>query len=180
MREHVLAVAREVDCPIVVYNIPGRSVVDLALETTEQICRQAPNVVALKDATGNVLRCQELKRRLGDRLTVMCGDDALTLPMMAAGASGVVSVTSNLLPEQVSEVTKLMARGDLAAARQAHYRLLPIHGLMFVEPNPGPCKAGAALLGQMSAAVRLPLLAARQATSEQIAAALGELGLVTS
>ncbi len=179
MRAHVVAVAREVDCPIVVYNIPGRSVVDLGLEATEAICREAPNVVALKDATGNVLRCQELKRRLGDRLTVMCGDDALTLAMMAAGASGVISVTSNILPAQVSEVTGLVKKGDLAAARAAHYRLLPIHGLMFVESSPGPVKAAGALLGHWDAGVRLPLIAASQATTDRIDAALNELGVVT-
>src|SRR6185369_5289239 len=96
MREHVLAIARAVSCPVVLYNIPGRSVVDLSVDATAKICEGAPNVVAIKDATGNVLRCQELKRRLGDRLTVLSGDDALTLPMMASGASGVISVTSNV------------------------------------------------------------------------------------
>jgi len=180
MRQHVVAVAREVDCPIIVYNVPGRSVVDLGLEATEAICREASNVVALKDATGNVLRCQELKRRLGDRLTVMCGDDGLTLAMMAAGASGVISVTSNILPDRVSEVTRLVAAGELDKARAAHYRLLPIHGLMFAEPSPGPVKAAGAGLGYWNASVRLPVTAASQKTADQIAAALEELGVKAS
>jgi 4-hydroxy-tetrahydrodipicolinate synthase len=175
MREHVLAVARAVNCPIILYNIPGRSVVDLSAETTARICEAAPNVVAIKDATGNVLRCQELKRRLGDRLTVLSGDDALTLPMMAAGASGVISVTSNVRPRETSEVTTRMLAGDLNAARAAHFALLELHGLLFVEPNPAPAKGALADLGRMSPAVRAPMLPASEATRRQITEALGRL-----
>jgi 4-hydroxy-tetrahydrodipicolinate synthase len=177
MREHVVTIAKAVDCPVIVYNIPGRSVVDLSAETTEAICAAADNVVAIKDATGNVLRCQELKRRLGDRLAVMCGDDGLTLPMMAVGAAGVISVSANVLPDKVSAVTALMAQGKLDEARAKHFELLNFHGLMFAEPNPGPCKATAALLGRMQPDVRLPLLPAADATRARIEAALFELGI---
>ena len=164
MREHVLAIARAVPAPIILYNIPGRSVVDLSTETTARICEAAPNVIGLKDATGNVLRCMDLKRRLGDRLTVLCGDDGLTLPMMAAGASGVISVTSNVLPREVSEVTRLILAGAWEKARVAHYALLELHGSMFVEPNPAPAKAALASMGKMTPAVRLPLVAATEPT----------------
>lgn len=177
MREHVLAVARAVPAPIVLYNIPGRSVVDLSAETTERICAAAPNVVGLKDATGNVLRCQELVRRLGDRLAVLSGDDALTLPMMSVGARGVISVTSNVLPRAVSEMTRLVAAGELARARAQHLALLEVHGLMFAEPNPAPAKAALAVLGRMSPAVRLPLVAASVPVQRQMLAALGRLGV---
>jgi 4-hydroxy-tetrahydrodipicolinate synthase len=177
MREHVVTIAKAVDCPVIVYNIPGRSVVDLSAETTEALCAAADNVVAIKDATGNVLRCQELKRRLGDRLAVMCGDDGLTLPMMAVGAAGVISVSANVLPDKVSAVTELVAQGKLDDARAKHFELLNFHGLMFAEPNPGPCKATAALLGRMQPDVRLPLLPAAAATRERIEAALFELGI---
>jgi 4-hydroxy-tetrahydrodipicolinate synthase len=175
MREHVVSVARAVSCPIVLYNIPGRSVVDLGAEASERICEGAPNVVGVKDATGNVLRCQELKRRLGDRLTVLSGDDALTVPMMSVGASGVISVTSNVRPREVSEVTRRVAAGDWAGARAAHLGLLELHGLMFVEPNPAPAKAALAAAGKMSAAVRLPLVAASEGLRRQIAAAVARL-----
>jgi 4-hydroxy-tetrahydrodipicolinate synthase len=175
MRAHVTAIARAIDAPIILYNIPGRSSVDLAADTTERICEQAENVIAIKDATGNVLRCQELVRRLGERLRVMSGDDALTLPMMASGAVGVISVTSNVLPKEVSAVTTLLASGDLAAARSAHLRLLPLHGAMFLEPNPAPVKAALALLGRMAASVRLPLLAASEPTREALSTLLAEL-----
>lgn len=173
--EHVVAVARSVEAPIVLYNIPGRSVVDLAADTTERICAAAPNVVGLKDASGNVLRCQELTRRLGDRLTVVSGDDALTLAMMAVGARGVISVTSNVLPRAVSEVTRLALAGDAAGALAAHLALLELHGLMFVEPNPAPAKAALAQMGKLRDAVRLPLVRASEAANRALAAALARL-----
>ncbi|MEZ4294677.1 MAG: 4-hydroxy-tetrahydrodipicolinate synthase [Polyangiaceae bacterium] len=175
MRLHVLAVAKAVGAPVVLYNIPGRSVVDLATETTARICEQAANVVGLKDATANVLRCQELKRTLGDRLTVLSGDDALTVPMMSVGASGVISVTSNVRPRAVSEVTRRFLAGDLEGARKAHFALLPVHALMFAEPNPAPAKAALAAEKKMNASVRLPLAPASEAVVKQVVAALAKL-----
>lgn len=176
MREHVLAVARAVGGPLVLYNVPSRTVADLAAETVERICEAAPSVVAIKDATGNVLRCQETKRRLGDRLTVLSGDDALTLPMMSVGAAGVISVTSNVRPRETSEVTRLALAGEWQAARQKHLALLPLHGILFAEPNPAAPKAALAAAGKMSAAVRLPLLAASEGLRRELAAVLGRLG----
>ncbi|WP_437674472.1 4-hydroxy-tetrahydrodipicolinate synthase [Sorangium sp. So ce131] len=172
LREHTLAVAKAISGPIVLYNVPGRTASDLSAETTERICAAAPNVVAIKDASGNVLRCQELARRLGDRLTILCGDDALTVAMMALGAQGVISVTSNVLPREVSAVPRKFLAGDLAGARAAHLALLELHGLMFVEPSPAPAKAALAAMGRMSDAVRLPLLPAGEATRQQIAEAM--------
>lgn len=180
MREHVLAIARAVPCPIVLYNIPGRSVVDLSAETTARICDLAPNVVGLKDATGNVLRCQELKRRLGDRLAVLSGDDALVLPMMAVGASGVISVSSNVRPRAVSEVPRLVEKGDFAAARTAHLRLLDLHGLMFAEPNPAPAKVALAAAGHMNATVRAPLVPASEGLRQKIIEELAHLDRAAS
>jgi len=175
MREHVLAVAREVACPIVLYNIPGRSVVDLSAETTAQICDEASNVVALKDATGNVLRCQELKRRLGDRLTVLSGDDALTLAFGSVGASGVISVTSNVRPREVAAVTTALLANDYVRARACHFALVGLHNAMFVEPNPAPAKAALASLGRMTDVVRLPLVSANAATKQRVVEALARL-----
>jgi 4-hydroxy-tetrahydrodipicolinate synthase len=178
MCAHVLEIARSVDVPVVLYNIPGRSVVDLAPETTERICAQAKNVVGMKEATGNVLRCQELVRRLGDRLTVLSGDDALTLPMMAVGAKGVISVTSNVLPAQTSRVTRLALEGRFHEAKAAHFELLELHGLLFVEPNPAPAKAALALMGKMSPAVRGPLVPCSEALTGRLQEALGRVGAV--
>ena len=175
LRQHVLAIAKAVPAPIVLYNIPSRCVIDLTAETTARICEAAPNVIGLKDATGNVQRCQELQRMLGDRLTILSGDDGLTVPMMSVGASGVISVTSNVRPREVSEVTRRFLAGDLAGARAMHLALLPLHALLFVEPNPAPAKAALAAEGKMSASVRLPLAPATEGLTKQIVQALSKL-----
>jgi len=169
---HFLAVADSVSCPVVVYNIPGRCGVDVWPETLEKLCRRAENVVAVKEATGNVLRTQALHRIFGERLTVLSGDDALTLPIIAAGGRGVISVTSNLLPREVSRATSLALESLLDEARHAHLSLLPIHEALFLEPNPAPVKAALAMERKMLDVVRLPLVAAQDATRAAIEAAL--------
>ncbi len=175
MRAHVLEVANAVDLPIVLYNVPGRTIVDLGADTTARICHEAPSVVAIKDATANVVRCQDLVRRLGDRLTVLSGDDAITVPMMAVGARGVISVTSNVRPRETSRVTTLFLEGKLEAARKAHFALLDLHALMFGAPNPAPAKAALALDGVMEKSVRGPLIACSAELETKIGAALKKL-----
>jgi 4-hydroxy-tetrahydrodipicolinate synthase len=170
--EHVCQTAAAVKAPVVLYNIPGRSSVDLGADATVAICERAPNVIGLKDATGNVLRCQELVRRLGDRLAVLSGDDALTIPMMACGARGVISVASNLLPAEVSETCRLFTAGKTVEARRAHLALLPIYEAMFTEPSPAPIKAALALKGRMHDSVRLPLVPATSELKTRIAQVL--------
>ncbi len=169
---HYVTVARAVPCPIVVYNIPGRSGVDLMPDALGRILADAPNVVAVKEATGNVVRAQELVRRFGDRLSVMCGDDGLTLPMMSVGARGVISVTSNVLPREISRLVHLAAEGAFAEARARHLALLPVHEAMFIEANPAPAKAALSLAGVMSDVVRGPLVRASGATRLAVQAAL--------
>jgi 4-hydroxy-tetrahydrodipicolinate synthase len=177
--EHFVTVAKSVSCPVVVYNIPSRTGVDLAPETLARICERARNVVATKEATGNVLRAQKLVATLGDRLVVLCGDDALTLPMIAVGARGVISVTSNLLPAAVSLVARLALEGKLAEARVLHQALLPVHEAMFVEASPAPLKAAMATRPEllsppfaMRDVVRLPLLPASEGARHAVSAAL--------
>jgi len=166
---HVTAIAREVGgAPVVLYNIPGRSVVDLSTDTLARIVDAAPNVVAIKDATGNILRCQQTISKFGDELDVMCGDDALTLGMMAVGARGVISVTSNLMPAQLAAVCKAASEGRWDDARRLHYALLPVHEAMFVEPNPVPVKVALSIRGWMSPAVRLPLSPALDSTRKLV------------
>ncbi len=176
MFRHFALVAESVRLPIVVYNIPGRTGVDLAPDTLARICAAAPNVVATKEATGNVLRAQKLVQTMGDRLAVLSGDDALTLPMIAVGARGVISVTSNLLPAQVGRATQLALEGKFEEARRAHLALLPVHDAMFLEANPGPVKAALASRGLMSAAVRSPLCPPTAASRAAIAGALEAYG----
>lgn len=170
--EHVVQVAAAVKAPIVLYNIPARTGVDLGADATETICARSPNVVGLKDASGSVVRCQELVRRMGDRLAIMSGDDALTLGMMACGARGLISTTSNLLPKQVSEVCRLVLAGDWREARRAHLALLPVYEAMFLEANPGPLKFALSQAGRINAAVRLPLVAPTEASRDKITEAM--------
>jgi 4-hydroxy-tetrahydrodipicolinate synthase len=172
---HLLAVAESVSCPVVLYNIPSRTGVDLLPETLERLCKEAGNVVAMKEATGNVLRTQQLVRIFGDRLTVLSGDDALTLPIIAAGGRGVISVTSNLLPKEVARATALALEGSWTEARESHLALLRLHESLFLEPNPAPVKAALGMERSMSDAVRLPLIRASEATRRAIQAALDEL-----
>jgi 4-hydroxy-tetrahydrodipicolinate synthase len=168
---HVTSVAREVGgAPVVVYNIPGRSVVDISDDTLARIVEACPNVCAVKDASGNVVRCQSMIRRFGGAVTIMCGDDGLTLPMMVCGAKGVISVTSNVLPARVAEVCNLAAKGRWDEARAAHFALLPVHEVMFIESSPGPVKAALAHLGRIHPALRLPLVPPTVASCEKVAA----------
>jgi 4-hydroxy-tetrahydrodipicolinate synthase len=173
---HFVSVARSVKLPVVVYNIPGRTGVDLAPETLARIAEAAPNVVATKEATGNVLRAQKIVQTMGSRMTVLSGDDALTLPMMAVGARGVISVTSNVLPAEVSRVTRLALEGRWDEARRAHLALLPVHEAMFVEANPSPAKAALAMRGAMKDVVRGPLVACTDGARKAVAAALEAYG----
>lgn len=168
--DHYVAVAKSVSLPIVVYNIPGRTGIDIAASTLARICERAPNVVATKEATGNVLRAQEIVRLLGDRCTVLSGDDALTLPMMSIGARGVISVTSNLYPAEVTRVTKLALDGAWDEARRAHLALCNVHEVMFVESNPSPVKAALAAKGLMSDRVRGPLARITEGGRAKVAA----------
>lgn len=157
---HVVAVAREVSVPVMLYNIPHRTGVELSVETLLRILDAAPNVLGLKDASGNVLYCQELLQRAPGRIAVFSGDDVLSLPLISVGAAGVVSVTSNLYPRQVSALIENALNGRFGEARAQNARLWPVHRVMFVEPNPQPLKAALALANRANASVRLPLVEA--------------------
>ena len=158
MIRHVEQIAANVSAPVVVYNIPGRCVVELSVASMLAILESCPNVVAVKDATGGVGHCQELLSRAGDRVTVLSGDDPLTLSMMAVGASGVISVASNLYPKPLVQLVNAARRGDFAAARKEHFKLLPVFKALFEEPSPGPIKAALARQGWIQGSLRLPMM----------------------
>jgi len=159
---HCTLIAQASPGPIVLYNVPARSGVELAVETLLRILDACPNVVGLKDASGGVTYCQDVLSRLGgDRLAILCGDDPLTLPMLSVGAVGVISVTSNVYPRQVSEVVELARAGRFDAARKEHLAQFPLHRALFAEPSPAPVKAALAQQGVFaSASVRPPLVEA--------------------
>ncbi len=175
---HVRAVHDATDIPIVLYNVPPRGTGDLAPESVVEIAKHCPRVIALKEATGNILRAQTIIAALGDRLTVLCGDDALTLGMMACGARGVISVSSNVVPAAVQGVVRAFLDGDLALSRKRHQALLPVHESMFVETNPGPVKAALAWMGKIPAEIRLPMVWPGESSVARTVAALKAFGVV--
>jgi 4-hydroxy-tetrahydrodipicolinate synthase len=179
MCAHVREIART-ELPLVLYNVPTRARWWTSPRRRPSASRALPqNVVAVKEATGNVLSASGAScAGSGDRMTVLSGDDALTLPMMACGAKGVISVTSNVLPAQTSRVTRLALEGRFHEAKAAHFELLELHGLLFVEPNPAPAKAALALMGKMSPAVRGPLVPCSEALTGRLQEALGRVGAV--
>lgn len=155
--DYVETVAAAVSCPVVVYNVPSRTAVAIDVDTLIEAAARSPNVVGLKDASGNVQYCQSLISRIHGRLSVLSGDDALTLPMMAVGARGVISVTSNVLPAAVDRVVQAALAGRYDAARAEHLRLLNVHDAMFCAPSPGPVKAALAAQGAIQPLLRRPL-----------------------
>lgn len=173
---HYRAVAEAVPLPSLVYNIPGRTGIDLSLATLGRLV-DVPSIVGVKEATGNVLRSAEIAAEFGDRFTILAGDDALTLPVLAVGGHGVISVVSNVSPGDVARVVRLFREGDVAGARALVQRLRPLVDAMFVESNPGPVKAALAMLGVIAPELRLPMVMPSEASQQVIRAALDRVGL---
>ncbi len=174
---HYKAVLSAVSIPAILYNIPGRTGTDLSLETLERLS-DVKELVAIKEATGNVLRSQAIICKFGNRFSVLSGDDSLTLAILAVGGNGVISVTSNLLPKQVTDVCTLYRRGETQKARELHLKLVPVHDAMFIESNPGPIKAAIAAQGHIAKEVRLPMVWPTPATEESVRDVLARSGFV--
>ena len=172
---HYSALTASVDLPVVLYNIPSRTGTDLSMATLSRLADN-PRFVAVKEATGTVQRSMEILAAFGDRFTVLSGDDLLTLPVMAAGGHGVISVVSHLVPQWVVGLVEAMRRSDLATARELNLKLMPIIRAAFLESNPGPIKAGLSILGRMDGELRLPLVAPTEATQSAIRSVLKEAG----
>ncbi|MDF3070370.1 MAG: 4-hydroxy-tetrahydrodipicolinate synthase [Polyangiaceae bacterium] len=160
MYRHVTEIAKAVSGPVVVYNVPGRHIVELSVDTFLRIADTCPNVVGIKDASGNCFFVQELQNKARGRLANLSGDDPLTLPMMAVGAKGVISVTSNVYPKQMSDLVADALAGRWAEAERKSTALYPIHRALFCEPSPAPTKAALAMKNMMSGSVRLPMVEA--------------------
>jgi 4-hydroxy-tetrahydrodipicolinate synthase len=154
---HYAAIARETRLPILLYNVPARTACDLQPDTVARLA-EIDQVVAIKEAS-DVKRASELIARVGDRIDVLSGDDCATLPIMALGGKGIISVASNVVPRQMVELCQAAAAGDWARARSIHVDLLPLFGLLFAEPSPGPVKAALELRGLIDGELRLPMCA---------------------
>ncbi len=154
---HFKAIAESTKLPVMLYNIPGRCVVDIGPDTVIRLAESCRNIVSIKEASGSVERVGELRRRLPKEFTILSGDDGLTLPFMAVGAAGVVSVASNLFPSELCALVRTCESGDFKSAEALHRKMFSVFKDLFIEPNPVPAKTALAWRGAMSAEVRLPL-----------------------
>jgi 4-hydroxy-tetrahydrodipicolinate synthase len=171
---HFKAIADATSLPIMLYNIPGRCSVDILPETVARLAKECRNIVSIKEASGSVERVGELRRRLPDAFAILSGDDSLTVPFMAVGAAGVVSVASNLFPSEVSALVRACESGDLKSAEKLHSKLLPLFKDLFIEPNPVPVKTALGWRGVMSPAVRLPLCEMSEANQTRLRKTIDE------
>jgi 4-hydroxy-tetrahydrodipicolinate synthase len=176
---HFRAIAEAVDLPMVLYNIPGRCAVDISNDTIAKLRRDFPkHVVGLKEATGVVDRVSQLRPMVDRDFCIVSGDDSLTLPMMSVGAVGVISVASNVVPREVTEMTHAALKGDYERAGRIHAKIFPLFKDLFIETNPIPVKAAMAMMGQIEETYRLPLVTMADANRAQLRRTLQSLGLV--
>lgn len=176
---HFRAVAEAVaDTPVVLYNVPGRTSSNIAAETTIRLAREVENVVAVKEASGNLAQIMEILRSRPEGFRVLSGDDALTFAMIALGADGLISVASNEAPALMSRMVDAALEGRWDEARELHYRLLPLMDVNFIESSPGPVKAAMTLMGLVEENFRLPLVPVEDKTRERVREVLAELGLL--
>ncbi|QLH75158.1 MAG: 4-hydroxy-tetrahydrodipicolinate synthase [Methanomassiliicoccales archaeon] len=175
--KHYEAIAKAVDIPIIVYNVPGRTGSNILPGTIKKMS-EIPNIVGIKEASGNLDQIMQILRDLPPSFDVLSGDDNLTFPLMAAGAKGVISVASNVAPRMVSDMVHYMQNGELEKARDLHFRLLPLFKSLFVETNPIPVKTAMRMMKRPSGVFRLPLCDMEPSNAEIVRTALSELRLI--
>ncbi len=174
---HYKAVADAVKIPIVLYNVPGRTAVNMLPSTVARLA-EVKNIVALKEATGDMKQASEIIRLCGDRITVLSGDDFTTLPLLALGGKGTISVTANVMPKLVSQMCSLWEQGKFDEARKIHFQLEPLNAAMFIETNPIPVKTALAMMGKIKEEFRLPLCEMAPGNKEKLRGVLKSYKLV--
>jgi len=175
--QHYRVLAESTALPIVVYNVPGRTGVNVDVATLLRLS-EFSNIIGVKEASGNMQQMCEICRALPEEFLVLCGDDALTLPLLAVGGHGVISVISNEMPTEIAKLVEAAERNDFAAARAIHRRVMPLMLANFVEANPVPVKAAMAAMGLIEEAYRLPMVAPKPESREKLLRVLKELGLL--
>jgi 4-hydroxy-tetrahydrodipicolinate synthase len=175
--EHFKAIAGATPLPIVLYNIPGRTGVNIETPTVARLA-QVPNVVGVKEASGSLSQMCDVLRSVPPEFLVLSGDDALTLPLMAVGGRGVISVVSNQIPKEMAQMVEAAERNDFAAARAIHNRIVNLMQINFIEGNPGPVKYAMAAMGLLDEVFRLPIVSPKPESKAKIDAVLKELGLL--
>ncbi len=174
---HYTAVAEAVDLPIILYNIPGRTGVNMLPSTITRLSA-IKTIVGVKEGSGSVQQASDIVQMCGDRLTVLAGDDSLTLPMMAVGAKGVITVTANVMPMEMAGLVKAFASGRIDEARRIHFKLSPIFAALFYETNPIPVKEALGLMRKIDPELRLPLCPMAQDTREKLIRVLKDAALI--
>jgi 4-hydroxy-tetrahydrodipicolinate synthase len=162
--------------PIIVYNVPGRTGCNVDAATLGRLAT-IPTIVGVKEAAGNMTQMAEMLRAVPDDFLVLSGDDALTVPLMAIGGRGIISVCSNQIPREMADMVEAAERGDFATARTAHQRLLGLMQVNFCESSPGPVKFSMAAMGLCDEVFRLPMVPPRQSSKDKVLAVMRELGL---
>jgi 4-hydroxy-tetrahydrodipicolinate synthase len=175
---HYRAISQAVDLPIVVYNVPGRTGSNIEAKTTLEMSRY-PRIAAVKEASGQLSQIADILRGRESEFSVLSGDDELTLPVMALGGDGIISVISNATPKLMAQLCDAMRGGDVAAAREIHFRLLPWMRAAFVESNPLPAKAALAMMGRVKNVLRLPLVPMSEAHEPTVRSALRAAGALS-
>lgn len=179
MYAHFKAINDAIGIPIIIYNIPGRSVIDMSVDTMARLY-ELKNIVGVKDATANLARVSQQRHAMGPDFIQLSGEDATALGFMAHGGHGCISVTANVAPRLCAEMQNACLKGDYAAALKVQDRLMPLHNSLFVETNPSPVKYAATVLGLMQEDVRLPLLPVSEPTKKIVRSAMVHAGLVNA
>ena len=176
--QHFRAIARATKLPLVLYSIPSRCGIEIGVDTVKRLARECRTVTGIKEAGGNPDRVSALRAALGPKFTIFSGDDSLTLPFMAVGAHGVVSVASNMIPKEVAQMVRAFATGKQAAALKLHEKFYPIFKDLFIETNPIPVKAALAMMDLIEEEYRLPLVPMNPKNRETLKATLKACGLI--
>jgi 4-hydroxy-tetrahydrodipicolinate synthase len=175
--QHYKALAESTTLPIVVYNVQGRTGINVETPTLHRLA-QIPNIVAVKEASGNITQMADVCRTLPEDFLVLCGDDVITLSLMAIGGRGIISVVSNEIPGEMVQMVEAAERGDFASARKIHQHIMPLMQINFVEANPIPVKAAMAAMGLLEESYRLPMCPPAAASRDRIVRVLNELHLL--
>jgi len=176
--QHFCAIASATRLPIVLYSIPGRCGVEIGVETVRRLAHRCKNIVGIKEAGGSCERVSQLRSALGPKFEILSGDDSLTVPFMAVGAQGVISVASNVIPREVAQMVKAFARGQARKAEQLHAKYYPLFKDLFIETNPVPVKAALAMMGLITEEYRLPLVPISASNRARLRATLKAGGML--
>jgi len=176
--QHFKKIARATKLPIILYSIPGRCNIAIEVPTVQRLAKACKNIVGIKEAGGDADRVSQLRAAIGQRFTILSGDDALTLPFMAVGAEGVISVASNIIPRQITRMVNAFTAGNADAALRLHQKYYPMFKDLFIETNPVPTKAALAMLGKCTEEYRLPLCKMSAGNRAQLAKTLKACGVL--